>query len=188
MAENPGYRKTGGVADPNAGKLAIYEDRKSQEYSFSQYLISCDPSDNRGFVHLPKNTLIVKGDQIVCEKQTILINKEETIEKAIESLAPYVKQGGRMNQFKYWLHKIAKTPLIEPVAKSGSGNIYQVPYAKGQAKLVLMTPNLDMIPEEIPKGTLYGGTMKRITYLTAFEGVAIGDLAPFIAKKGKSEK
>lgn len=188
LAQNPGFSKTGGMADPVFGRVDIYESKNAKEYQFSQHLVSCDPFDTRGMTHLPKKTLLVKGSKIVCEREIILVSKEEALEKEVENLVPYLDTSNFTQKIKKFLHTTFQTPLFDPAVKNGVATIYRVPYAKGQAHYVLMLPNLETLPESHPKGTVSGGTLKRIFYLTPYENLALGDLASYIAKKGKMEK
>ncbi|HBN08892.1 MAG TPA: hypothetical protein DD435_09670 [Cyanobacteria bacterium UBA8530] len=199
LIKNEGFRKTGGLFEPRLPnfKFEVWENTWSKEFPFTKYFLSCDPLDQKGYVYLPKCTLIVKiekGKQpiIICENQSILVGGQEQTDEAFKSVESMVEASYKpvtfQEKFSEFIRSFSKEPLLKPLVANGSIYVYRATYAQGRGSIVLMTPDFDSLPETIPKGTRVGGVVKKITYATAYEKMCLGVLADYLAAMTKKEK
>lgn len=199
LIDNQGFKKTGTIFEPKYPSLRfeVWENFFFKEYSYSKYFLPCDPLDRKGYVYLPKSLLIVKVEPgrpdkkplIVSEAQAIRVGNQEEVDVAVKAVEELVEKNYKpvtwQERVQEFIRGFTKEPLLKPVFSNGTSYVYHATYAGGRGSILLMTPDFEALPATMPKGTKVGGVVKKITYVTAYEKMALGDLANLLKPKKK---
>lgn len=192
-----GLHQTGGVTARGLKKgeeLQIFEGKRGKELTYSPTFLSCDPTDLTGLIYLPRLTLVVlktpDGHRtVVSEAKTIGFQGPEAIDRFLADNETAALQrtppaANPIEALKRWYARTFKHEKVYSALYSDRQvKIYQGMLDQGAIGSLLLVPDWNAMPEEVPVNAKPGGTMKRVDYLVRCKRVALDDLYRYTRRR-----
>lgn len=197
-----GLARTGGMVDPSLPRgfsVLIYENHVGKEFKLGKTVLPCDPTDQSGYVYLPKTLLTVlqkpSGQKIViADRDSFVVRSDADIETRLarentflaHHQAPLGSWGQRFG--RWWRRGILQEPYLKLAYDDGHDQIYSASGLGGAMGELVLVPYLDDGYSGDPhtastKPAPVPGAMEVVRYLTSYREDALEDLASYLRPK-----